>query len=116
MVSQFEISAINNLLLHIFNWAPYQSGYFLKSRRIKIKRAPEPLDIIWENLELGLNDVIPLRLKCCALLILALLSSFWIFLGLGYLSINEDFYLGLLISILIQLVNIIIYFILVKTV
>ena len=108
MVSLFEISAINNLLLHIFNWAPYQSGYFLKLRRIKIRRAPEPLDIIWENLELGLNDVIPLRLKCSALLILAFLSSFWIFLGLGYLSVNEDIYLGFLISILIQLVNIII--------
>ncbi len=87
-----------------------QSGiYFLESKGVVTSRAPEPEDIIWENIGIPENEIVKRKLLTYFVTLMLLCLSFGIVYGLTLLQMSySNAILSIAISLSITIINIVI--------
>jgi hypothetical protein len=73
-------------IFHIFNRKIWRTGIFFKNSLINVKRAPEPSDVLWENLAFSNKEIVRRRTRGYALTFVMLCFSFLIIVTCTYLE------------------------------
>lgn len=87
----WRLSNLGQISLLCFGCIPFQKEVLiLEGLRVKAQRAPEPLDILWENLEAPFRMKFGRRIKTILVSILILALSFAILYGITYAQVIID--------------------------
>lgn len=74
-------------MMSIFKKIPFDnSDCYFYGQRLKLDKAPEPLDILWENLETQSISKSWIRFKSFLVYLLLISISFWILVGIAILQ------------------------------
>lgn len=94
MKKKFGIDTLKRIYLFvkykIFKYEKHQNSFYLNGKRIKMKQAPEPSDIYWENLATTTKQTVEKTIITFMITIICLIISFIVSLMFGIFKDNLE--------------------------